>query len=83
MSIRTLSQLHEDQRELMSDYRRQRDGDQAARTPQELPPIVTVGKITGLVLFDPNLGSHMLISPLVYRGTPPIWEFADKPEVRA
>jgi len=80
MSVRSLSQLRQDQERLLAELRGRREPEPPARTAEGLPPVTEFGRVTGMVYFHPTIGPHLLVQPYVYEGIPSVPVPADMPE---
>ncbi len=84
MSVRTLSQLRSDQAAMLTEIRSERAKESSLEMTAETPaPVVTFGRVVGIVYFDPVLGSHLRVKPYEYVGTPPVATPTTIPEVKA
>jgi len=74
--------LKEEQAALLAEYRTRLKPEQPEASAEELPPVMTFGKVTGVVYFDPAHGQHLLVQPHEYTGMPPVTVPSNKPELR-
>lgn len=82
VSVRSLSQLKADQASLLSDYRTRLEPESAEVHAEELPPVMTFGRVTGIVYFHATYGQHLRVQPYEYTGMPPVTTPSNKPELR-
>lgn len=82
MSIRSLSQLREDQAALLGEYRSRLEPELPVVGAEGLAPVMTIGKVIGFVFSDPTYGHHLWVQPQEFTGTPPVAVPAPKPVLR-
>ncbi len=92
MAIRSLGKLKEDQSALLASYRASAVSGpasvgsallQLAGSPEGRPTLAVIAKVTSLVLFHPDYGSHLVVQIQEFSGAPPAPSDAAIDELRA
>jgi len=79
-----LTQLQSGQAVVLARLEADRSSDTTVVGAEPARAAVVVGKISGIVFFDPAKGQHLLVQPQEFKGNaPPIVTPAPKPEVIA